>query len=268
VQQNAVFVVVPTYNEAGNLKRLADSLFVLPVPNLQLLIVDDNSPDGTGVLAESLKETYVNRVHVIHRERKLGFRTAYVEGFLSGLEKGADVIIQMDADLSHPVTAIPALIEGLLGYDVTVGSRYISGGKVDSSWSVWRHFLSRLGNLYARLILRVPYRDVTSGFKSFRKEALDRINLNSLRCDGFAFQAEMACLTHQAGLEVVEVPIEFTDRVTGDSKLNMGMIWEALWRLPVLTVRIRKFGLGRVTGKNRFLRHKPSISGDGSSISS
>lgn len=226
-----VMVVVPTYNEAQNLPELAKRLFALNIPNLGLIIVDDNSPDGTGQVAEDLSKEYGGRLRVIHRSGKLGIATAYEEAFELALQNGADVIIQMDADLSHNPEYILAFIEKLKAADVVVGSRYVKGGGFDPSWEWHRKLLSTLGNLYIRVVTGVKVRDTTSGFKAYRRSVLEDIKLKNFKCKGFAFQAEMAYICLKRNYRVVEHPIIFMGRTTGKSKMSLYIIFEALWKL-------------------------------------
>ncbi len=234
VSAQKVTVVVPTYNERENLPELAERLFRLPVPGLTLLVVDDNSPDGTGPLAEELGKQRPGRIDVLHRAGKLGLATAYLQGFQRALERGAEAVVQMDCDLSHRPEEIPAMLGKLQDADVVVGSRYVRGGSADPSWGLSRRMLSRFGNVYARVVLGLRPRDVTSGFKAYRREALERLDLRELRCKGFAFQAEIAYRCKLAGLRVTEHPIVFTDRSRGASKMSKAIIVEALVKLPQL----------------------------------
>ena len=229
-----IIVVVPTYNESANLPELVRRLFRLPLPGLSVLVVDDNSPDGTGELAERLAQEHPGRIEALHRSDKQGLASAYLLGFKHAIERGADVVVQMDADLSHAPEYVPSLVKGLAAADVVVGSRYAPGGQTDPNWGAWRNFLSRYGNLYARVVLGLDQRDTTSGFKAYRREAMQRMGLHDLRCRGFAFQAEIGYRCKQTGLLVREHPIVFTDRARGTSKMSKSIIIEALVRLPLL----------------------------------
>ena len=180
-KSNQIYIVVPTFNEAENIPQLAASLFSLPLEGVHLLVVDDNSPDGTGEIAENLSRDFQGCIHVLHRVGKKGLGTAYIEGFQKALELGADVIIQMDADFSHPPKKILELIKGLKESDVVLGSRYIPGGHLDEQWPLWRKGLSAFGNLYAKTILRLPVNDATGGFRAWRKETLIGMPLDPLR---------------------------------------------------------------------------------------
>lgn len=230
-------LVIPTYNEAQNLRGLVSALFALPAPPERLIIVDDNSPDGTGALADELAGEYPGRIQVIHRPGKLGLGTAYLQGFRQALESGAEAIGQMDADFSHPVAAIPGLLAALDEVDVAMGSRYVPGGGVDRDWSAWRKFLSAFGNWYARLILRLPVRDATGGMRLWRRSALAALPLERVRSNGYAFQVEMTYLAHRLGLRLRELPIYFEDRHQGHSKMSFAIqreaalrVWQMLWQ--------------------------------------
>ena len=232
-----VAVVVPTYNEAKNLPTLADRLFGLGTPNMRLIVVDDNSPDGTAQVATELSEKFDGRLGLIQRQGKQGLGTAYVEGFSRALAEGADYVIEMDADLSHEPEYIPAFLEMLKRADVVVGSRYIPGGGVDEDWSLKRRFLSYAGNLGLRMLAGLKVKDVTSGFKGFRASALKSLDLSEFRCKGFGFQTEVAQACQRQGYKVVEYPITFLERAKGESKMSMSIVLEALWRLLLLRWR-------------------------------
>jgi len=230
-------VVTPTYNEAENLPKLVDEILSLGLRDLEILIVDDNSPDGTGQIADQLQEKYPRQVEVIHRQGKLGLGTAYVTGFTRALEKGAETIIEMDADFSHSPQSIPGLVDKIKDYDVVIGSRYISGGEVDPNLSLWRRFLSRAGNSYVRLITGLKVRDATSGFRCFKREVLQGIDLSRVRSTNYAFQIEMAYRCQRKGYRLAEVPISFRARSRGQSKISWGIIGEALWRAWQIRLR-------------------------------
>ena len=230
INKPRVAVVVPTYNEAENLQELVIRLFELRIPNLRLIVVDDGSPDGTGDVATNLGRQTDGRVELIQRHEKLGLGTAYVSGFKRVLGS-ADYVVQMDADLSHKPEYLPSMLDCLENADVVVGSRYVSGGGVDETWSVFRRFLSYIGNVGIRMVSGVMVKDATSGFKAFRSSALGMIDLDSLQCKGFAFQAEMAHACQWKGHRVVEHPIVFDDRIRGHSKMSLDIVVEASWRL-------------------------------------
>jgi dolichol-phosphate mannosyltransferase len=221
---------MPTYNEATNLERMAARLLTLDEPAVDLVVVDDASPDGTGQLADRLAAAHPGRVSVIHRLGKLGLGSAYLAGFRRALDGGAEYVFEMDADFSHPPEDVARLYAACQEADVAVGSRYAPGGAVDPQWSPWRKFLSAWGNFYARLVTGVRVRDATAGFKCFRRSALERLDLGKVRSEGYAFQVELAYACQRAGLRVVEVPIVFLDRSQGKSKMSARIVAEASWR--------------------------------------
>ena len=235
-----IVVVVPTYNEAGNIAALADALLALPLAGLRLLVVDDDSPDGTGRLAEELAAARPGRVDVLHRPAPRGFGLAYKDGFRWALDHGAEAIVQMDADLSHDPAVVPRLVEKLAEFDVAVGSRYVAGGRVDEEWGPARFALSRSANLLARAILGLGIHDTTSGFKAWRRTALEAIDLGRVRSGGFLFLEEMAYLCRRLGLRVCEVPIYFAERRVGLSKMSLKVKLEAAAGLFALRRHHRK----------------------------
>jgi dolichol-phosphate mannosyltransferase len=226
-------VVIPTYNEAENLPIMAAELFKLDLTDLQLLVVDDGSPDGTGQVADDLAQRqYLGRLHVIHRQGKMGLGTAYVTGFKKAMELGADYIVQMDADFSHSPSYIPKMLGQIKDYDVVVGSRYISGGELDQRWSWWRWLLSWWANtIWSRLILNVRTKDATAGFKCWRRSALQRIGLERITSNGYVFQVEMAYVSEKLGFRILEIPIYFEDRRIGQSKMTVPVKIEAALRV-------------------------------------
>ncbi len=226
-----VVVIVPTFNEAGNLAPLADQLWALPVPHLRILVVDDASPDGTGEQADALARSHPGRFDVLHRAGKLGLGTAYLAGFDRALRQGAEVIVQMDADFSHSPAYLPGFLEGLRNADVVVGSRYIPGGRLDERWSLRRRALSRFGNIYARTILGMKLRDVTGGFRVWRRAALSAMPLDRIRSNGYVFQVEMAYIASRLGFRILEMPIYFEDRRSGQSKMSFRIQIEAALRV-------------------------------------
>ena len=226
-----VVIVIPTYNEAANLEELTRRIFALDIPNVRIILVDDGSPDGTGEKAQELSEKYDGRIEVVQRGGKLGLGTAYVRGFSQALSEGADYVLQMDADLSHPPEAIPALLGKLKEAEVVVGSRYVEDGGVDESWSLSRRALSYFGNLGIRLITGLRVRDATSGFKAFQAGALRALDMSEFRCTGFAFQTEMAHACQRNAYTVAEHPIIFVDRTRGQSKMSLAIVIEAFWKL-------------------------------------
>ena len=226
-------VVIPTYNEADNLPAITAELLTLNVEDLQVLIVDDNSPDGTGQVAEELaQKCYPGRLHVLHRTGKLGLGTAYITGFRWALEHGGDYIIQMDADFSHSPSYIPKMLNEIKDYDVVVGSRYVPGGQLDERWSWWRWFLSWWANsIWTRGILGVKTYDATAGFKCWRRNALERIGLERINSNGYVFQVEMAFVSEKLGFRILETPIYFEDRRIGRSKMSVPVKVEAALRV-------------------------------------
>ena len=224
-------LILPTYNEAENLPRLIPVLFNLPIQDLNILIIDDNSPDGTGEIAEKLALEYPGKIQVVHRKGKLGLGSAYILGFKMALENGADAIGQMDSDFSHPPEKLPELIDGINGHDIAIGSRYIKGGSLDKKWPLWRKALSAWGNFYARSILRIPTKDVTGGFRLWSRHVLENLPLERVISNGYIFQVEMAHITNLLGFQSTEIPIYFADRRWGDSKMNFKIQVEAAFRV-------------------------------------
>lgn len=225
-------VVIPTYNESENLRAITTATLAQVPSDLDILIVDDDSPDGTGALADQLSRELAPRFHVVHRPAKSGLGTAYLDGFNYAMQNGADYILQMDADFSHSPEYIPQFLSKIDKYDVVVGSRYVPGGKLDERWSPWRYFLSWWANsVYVRLILGLRVRDATAGFKLWRKSALEKINLAQVRSNGYVFQVEMAYLSEENGLRILEYPIYFEDRRIGKSKMSVPVKWEAASRV-------------------------------------
>jgi dolichol-phosphate mannosyltransferase len=231
-------IVLPTYNEAENLPKMVAALLEL-TPPVSILVVDDNSPDGTGRIADDLAASAPERVSVLHRTTKTGLGDAYLAGFRRALAEGAERIFEMDADFSHPVEAVPKMLALAEEYDVVVGSRYVPGGRLDDRWSALRRFVSWAGNVYARLITGLSVHDTTAGFKCFRREALERIRLDEVRSQGYNFQIEMALRCEKAGLRVKEHPIFFRERDAGLSKMTPQIAVEALWRLWQLRFLVR-----------------------------
>jgi dolichol-phosphate mannosyltransferase len=224
-------VVVPTYNEADNLERLVDQ--VIKVGPFDLLIVDDNSPDGTGGLADRLVADRPTRVSVLHRAEKLGLGSAYVAGFRHALAHNYQRVFEMDADFSHDPAMLPSLRANLDRADVVLGSRYIAGGGT-RRWPAWRRALSQFGSRYAALVLGLPFRDLTGGFKGFRSRVLSALDLDAIQSNGYAFQIEVTYRSFKHGFHIVEAPITFSDRRAGHSKMRAGIVTEALlvvWRL-------------------------------------
>jgi len=222
--QAKTVVVIPTYNEAENLPVLIAELRALAVPDLLVLIVDDNSPDGTGRVADALAERLPGTVCVRHRASKEGLGRAYIDGFTAALAMGAEFILQMDADFSHPLSAIPVMLAAIHDCDVVVGSRYVTGGQLDEHWSWWRRFLSWWANeVWSRKLLRLKAHDITAGFKCWRRATLLGIGLERVITDGYAFQVEMAYLAEHLGYRVMEIPIYFEARRIGRSKMSVSV---------------------------------------------
>ncbi len=240
-----ITIIVPTYNEIENLPRLVSTFFALPVPNLSLLIVDDNSPDGTGQMADELCRQQNGRMNVIHRTGKMGLGTAYITGFKYCLERDVDAMGQMDADFSHPLDKVVELAQNIENYDVVIGSRYVAGGSLDERWPLWRKGLSAWGNFYARTILSLPMRDCTGGFRLWRREVLRTMPLDAIRSNGYVFQVETAYVAHKLGYRFHEIPIYFADRRWGKSKMNLRIQMEAALRVWQLLPAYR--GLKKVT---------------------
>ena len=231
-----ITVVVPTYNERENLPKLIDLLSELPLPGLRVLVVDDNSPDGTGEVADKLAAGAPETISVLHRTEKDGLGRAYVAGMSRALEEGAEVVVQMDADLSHPAEVLPLMIETLLERDVAVvlGSRYVAGGAVAGEWAWHRKALSAFANFYVNAILRLGVKDVTAGFKAWRAETLRGLDLATIQSNGYAFQVEMNYRTVKHGGLITEVPIRFEERAEGVSKMSLAVQIESAlmpWKL-------------------------------------
>jgi dolichol-phosphate mannosyltransferase len=225
-------VVIPTYNEAENVRPMTAALLGLGVSGLDVLVVDDESPDGTGHIADELAVQHAGRMHVIHRTGPRGLGRAYVDGFRWALEHGADFIVQMDCDFSHSPSYVPQFLERIHDYDVVVGSRYVPGGSTDEQWGWGRWLLSWWANsIYTRLILGCKVKDATAGFKCWRRGTLQTIDLSRIQSQGYVFQVEMAYVTERLGYRVLEVPIYFEDRRVGRSKMSMPVKIEAALRV-------------------------------------
>jgi dolichol-phosphate mannosyltransferase len=232
------WLILPTYNEAVNLEPFVRA--VLPglagaSPDHRIVIVDDNSPDGTGRIADRLAGE-IDAVEVLHRAEKRGLGVAYLAGFRRALESGAELILEMDSDFSHSPADVPRLIEAAEDADLVLGSRYVSGGGV-SDWGIVRRLLSRGGSLYARMILRVRVADLTGGFKCFRREVLEALDLESVHAEGYGFQIELTYRAVRAGFRVKEIPITFRERQAGISKMTARIAIEAIWKVPLLRLR-------------------------------
>jgi len=228
--QGPAWLVLPTYEEAENLEPFVKAVLPKLPAEARVLIVDDNSPDGTGEIAKRL-EAEEERVHFLHREHKEGLGPAYIAGFRKALAEGAGLVLEMDADFSHDPAYLPRLLEAAKRADLVIGSRYVDGGGV-RNWGPLRRLISRGGSAYARFILGVEVKDLTGGFKCFRREVLETIDLEAVDARGYAFQIEMTYRALEAGFEVAEVPIVFRDREVGKSKMDSSIVGEAMWRVP------------------------------------
>jgi dolichol-phosphate mannosyltransferase len=231
------WLVLPTYNEAANLEPFVEAAQAKLPAAARVLIVDDNSPDGTGAIADRLAAERAG-VAVLHRPRKEGLGPAYVAGFRRALEEGAGLVLEMDADFSHDPAYLPRLLEAVEGADLAIGSRYVEGGGV-REWGALRRVISRGGSAYARTVLGLGVHDLTGGFKCFRREVLEAIEFESIESRGYAFQVETTYRAIRRGFRVVEVPIVFRDRRAGSSKMGHAIVAEAVWRVPLLRFRRR-----------------------------
>jgi dolichol-phosphate mannosyltransferase len=225
-------VCLQTYNERENLERM---LHALADKGVSVLVIDDNSPDGTGELADRLASE-LDHVEVLHRDRKEGLGPAYLAGFRRALANGAELVLEMDADFSHDPEDVPRLIRSASEADLVLGSRYVAGGSI-ANWGRVRRFVSAGGSLYARWILGIPMHDLTGGFKCFRREVLETLDLNAIASRGYAFQIETTYRALRAGFRVLEIPIAFSEREQGGSKMSRGIVVEAAWKVPVLRLR-------------------------------
>jgi dolichol-phosphate mannosyltransferase len=228
-------VCLPTYNERENLEPMVAALLERLGPDDRILVIDDSSPDGTGELADRLAAEHP-RLAVLHRLVKAGLGPAYVAGFRRALADGAELVLEMDCDFSHDPDDVPRLIAAAAEADLVLGSRYVAGGRIEN-WGLLRRFVSRAGSLYAQALLAAPVRDLTGGFKCYRREVLETIDLDAVSARGYAFQIETTYRTLRAGFRVLEVPIRFVDRRVGTSKMNAGIAVEAVWRVPYLAAQ-------------------------------
>lgn len=220
-------VIMPTYNESANLSQIVP-LVLEQDPRIDVLVVDDGSPDGTGEIADSIAQTN-SRVSVLHREKKLGLGTAYISGFRWGLERGYEYLFEMDADFSHDPDHIPEFLEAATDADLVLGSRYLGGKVTVVNWPMGRLLLSYFANIYAKVVTGHNICDATSGFKCFRRRVLESLDLDSVRSNGYAFQIEMSFRTWRKGFDIKEIPIVFTDRTDGQSKMSGAIVREAIW---------------------------------------
>lgn len=227
-------VITPTYNERDNLSRIVPAILQRD-SRLDVLIIDDASPDGTGEVADAIARND-SRVHVLHRAAKLGLGTAYIEGFRWGLERDYDFMMEMDADFSHDPAHLPQFVDALGRYDVVLGSRYLEGRVTVVNWPITRLLLSFFANVYARWITGLPVADATSGFKAFRRSVLEAIDLDRVESGGYAFQIEMTMRAWKKGFSIGEIPIVFVDRASGVSKMSKKIIREAVWKVWKLRI--------------------------------
>jgi dolichol-phosphate mannosyltransferase len=227
-----IAIIIPTYNESGNIKPLVEKIFEMGIDGLEIIAVDDNSPDGTGKIIKGLRD-FESRIHLIERLEKMGLGTAYLDGFRYALQNGAEYIFEMDADFSHEPKMIPVFLEALKNHDLVIGSRYIQGIGI-VNWPLRRLALSYFANLYARVVTGIGIKDLTSGFKGYRRQIIEKIDLDKIRSNGYSFQIEMKFRAKKAGFTSCEIPIIFVDRHSGTSKISKNIILEALiivWKL-------------------------------------
>jgi dolichol-phosphate mannosyltransferase len=228
-------ICLPTYNERENLEAMVRALGGLGLEGLEVLVIDDASPDGTGDVADRLSAEFP-WVHVLHRARKVGLGPAYLAGFRRALELGADLVFELDCDFSHDPADVPRLAAAAANADLVLGSRYVRGGGT-RNWGLLRRFISRGGSLYAQALLQVGIRDLTGGFKCYRRTVLETIDLGAISSLGYAFQIETTYRALRAGFRVLEVPITFADREVGGSKMSKAIVLEAVWKVPLLRLR-------------------------------
>jgi dolichol-phosphate mannosyltransferase len=237
-----VLVVLPTYNEIENIDRMLEALRTT-VPNVDILVVDDGSPDGTGDAADKLAER-LGQITVMRRSGKGGLGSAYRAGFTWGLERGYDAFVEIDCDFSHDPRALPEMLSLAENYEVVIGSRYVPGGAIPA-WSTSRLLLSKGGNRYASTMLGLRVADSTAGYRVYRKSALDKIDYSTVQADGYGFQIEMTYRARRGGASIIETPISFTDRTEGESKMSSAIVVEALWL-------VTKWGVARALGRTSF----------------
>jgi len=243
-----VLVIIPTYNEAENVRIITDRLRTA-VPNVDVLIADDNSPDGTGEIADGLASADA-QIHVMHRPGKQGLGAAYLAGFAWAGEHGYEAVVEMDADGSHSPEQLPLLLDALADADLVIGSRWVKGGTV-VNWPMHRFVLSRGANVYTRLALGMPVKDATGGYRAYRMTALDKMDVGSVLSQGYCFQIDLAWRAHRNGFRVVEVPIRFSERERGASKMSSSVVREALWRVTAWGAKSRAAGLRRLVSGQR-----------------
>jgi dolichol-phosphate mannosyltransferase len=235
-------VCLPTYDERENLEPMVRALGAVLGPDDRVLVIDDSSPDGTGEIADRLAAELA-WVDVLHRPRKEGLGRAYLDGFQRALAEGAELVLELDCDFSHDPADVPRLIAATDAADLVLGSRYVSGGGT-RNWGLVRRAISRWGSLYAQVLLGLRVRDLTGGFKCYRREVLETIDLRAIRSRGYAFQIETTYRALRAGFRVLEIPIRFTDREVGGSKMSRAIVLEAIWKVPVLRLASRRWSRG------------------------
>jgi dolichol-phosphate mannosyltransferase len=224
-----IAVIIPTYNEKENIKNIISGIFNLRVEGLNVIVVDDDSPDGTGMIVEEMKVDN-GSIHIIHRTKKMGLGTAYLEGFQYAIDNRAEYIFEMDADFSHDLSMIPLFLKNIKNHDLVLGSRYISQGKI-INWNPMRRFFSRFGNIYAKVILRLPIEDLTSGYKCYRRSVIEHLKSRKIDSIGYVFQIETTYHAYNQGFKIKEIPITFTERKIGKSKFNGKILWESFWKV-------------------------------------
>ena len=234
IETSKISVIIPTYNEAENLSILVRKIFDQSIENLNLLIIDDSSPDGTSEIVNQLSKEFPGKIELVQRKKKLGLGSAYKLGYLKAIEAGSDIVVQMDGDLSHSPRYILDFLQQLHGSDIVVGSRYIEGGEIDKNWNPLRKIISKLGVISIRLVTGLKVKDVTSGFKAYNIDVLKTLNLQNLKCNGFGFQAEMLHSCTRNGYLIKEHPIYFNDRNNGKSKMSIHIILEAIKYLTLI----------------------------------
>jgi dolichol-phosphate mannosyltransferase len=242
-----VLVIIPTYNEADNIRIIVERVRAA-TPAVDILVADDNSPDGTGAIADELADADP-AVHVLHRPGKQGLGAAYIAGFAYGTEHGYDAVVEMDADGSHAPEELPRLLDMLVEHDVVLGSRYVKGGRT-VNWPAHRQAISRTGNLYVRIALGMPMRDATGGYRAYRTPILGKIDVESIASQGYCFQVDLAWRSYKDGFRVAEVPITFTERERGKSKMSSSIVREALWRVTVWGTAARWTALKKAVAGN------------------
>ena len=234
ILKSKISVIIPTYNEAGNIPILVRNIFDQSIENLNLLIIDDSSPDGTSKIVNQLSKEYPGKIELIQRKKKSGLGSAYKLGYQKVISSDADIVVQMDADLSHSPKYIPQFLKQLDNTDIVIGSRYIEGGKVDKNWNPLRKMISKLGVMSIRIVTGLKVKDVTSGFKAYKIDVLKTLNFENIKCNGFGFQAEMIHFCTRNGYLVKEHRIYFHDRNNGKSKMSTQIILEAIKYLTLI----------------------------------